>query len=30
MWNFFRVEKEHVENIGEFKVVEKVDLPFKL
>lgn len=28
IWNFFRVEKEHIQNCGAFKAVENIVLPF--
>lgn len=29
IWNFFRVEKEHIQNCGVFKAVEDIVLPFE-
>lgn len=29
IWNFFRIEMEHIANCGEFKVVEDYQLPFE-
>ena len=28
LWNFIRVEKEHVVNVGEFRVVEHIEFPY--
>jgi hypothetical protein len=28
IWNFMRVEKEHVTNIGEFRIVPPIDFPY--
>ena len=29
IWNFFRIEMEHIANCGDFKVVEEFKLPFE-
>lgn len=30
MWNFFRVENEHVNNCGQFRAIKEVPLPFEV
>jgi hypothetical protein len=30
MWNFFRVENEHVKNMAQLKAVEDLQLPVKI
>jgi hypothetical protein len=29
LWNFIRVEREHVVNVGDFRVVLNMELPYK-
>ncbi|KAM0006590.1 hypothetical protein Hdeb2414_s0023g00629541 [Helianthus debilis subsp. tardiflorus] len=28
LWNFFRVENEHLNNVGKFRAVKSIPLPF--